>query len=65
VSTTSPAWSKKVWWFIGVPAWIIFALLIVSGKSFELQWLSFIFFAAFAVPAAIQCFYIWRGRING
>jgi hypothetical protein len=54
--------TNKLWWFVAVPAWLLFTALAVSGSWMEMQWLAILCFAVFAVPTAIKLHYFWRDR---
>ena len=62
-----PAWSKKLWWFVGFPAFLLWGGFIVSGTLNEYQGAALAVFGIAFVVAAVQNFYffksLWRGDL--
>ena len=57
-----PSWSKKLWWFVGFPAWLAWGAFILSGSLQKYEGVASVFFAIFAVVAAIGNFYFFKSR---
>lgn len=62
-----PSWVKTLTLFIGLPAWLGFAAMIVTGAIFDHAQLTLILFAIFGGVAACQTFFIarafWRNEV--
>jgi hypothetical protein len=55
-----PRWLKLLTLVVGLPAWLGFAALIVTGSIFEHQSATLTLFAALLVVALCQTFFITR-----
>ena len=60
-----PVWFKKLWWFVGFPAWLIWGGFIISGTLNEYQTLALDDLGVFGVVAAIGNFFFFRSLFRG
>ena len=57
-----PSWSKKLFWFVGFPAWLAWGAFIVTDTVNTYQGPALATFGIFAIVAAIGNFYWLKGR---
>lgn len=62
-----PGWVKALTLFVGLPAWLGFAGMIVTGATFDHENLALTLFALFSGVAACHTFFIarafWRNEV--
>ncbi|PBN44436.1 hypothetical protein SxD43FB_06600 [Sphingobium sp. D43FB] len=62
-----PKWVQAYTLFVGMPAWVMFAFLIFSGRVFDNETLTMLVFGVFGSAAVIQTFFVakatWRGEL--
>ena len=64
-ATWLPRWAKRLIWFVGLPCWLGFAALIVTGALFQHKMLLLLLFGGFFAAAAVAAFYQWRATWRG
>jgi len=60
-----PDWSRKLGWFVGIPAWLAWGYFILSGTLFTHRVLAMTIFGIFAAVALVQNFYFFFRRPSG
>ena len=60
-----PTWSRKLGWFVGIPAWVAWGYFIVSGTLNQHLTLALCVFGIFAAVALVQNFYFFFGKGRG
>ena len=60
-----PNWSKKLFWYVGFPSWLIWGWFIISDRLNEYQTLALVDFGIFGAVAAVGNFFFFRSLFRG